>query len=460
MDVRRHEHEADRLDSVASYRVMDVDLGSEFDAFTRLAAQVCDTPISLISMVGDDRQWYLSHHGVRHTENTRSQSLCSDVVADGAAMVMPDLATMSRYRWMTDVSDPTRIRSYAGVPLIGRDGLPLGTLCVMDTRPRRFNTRRLTALADLAHQVVAALELRRSDRLSGLDFCTLTPDAGDAQTLRRALTNGEFVPYFQPVVNLRDGTICGLEALIRWQHPTLGLLAPDAFLPALEVGTLSDWTGQEVLDASCRVLVELRTDGTVLPDGVAVNVSGRQLTTPGLAKSILSTLARFDLPGSALTVEVTETATVLDVAVAHAELATLRLAGVRVLADDFGVGWSNLVGLLQLPFSGLKIDKQLVTAMSGDPIRRHMVSSTIGLARAMGLDVIAEGVETEAVSEELLSLGCVRAQGWLFSRAVPAENLSVLLASTFPGRSAPTRMSHPSHPNHARPVIRTIRRAS
>ncbi|MCW2527565.1 MAG: hypothetical protein JWM76_2425 [Pseudonocardiales bacterium] len=436
MDIHRHEHEADRLASLASYEVMDTPPNHVFEAITRLAARVCDTPISLISLIGENRQWMLSRVGVDVTEAPRSESVCSDVVAGGTALVIPDLRQVSRYDTLASVNTADGIRAYAGVPVIGRDGLPLGTLCVIDTQPRQFTPDQLEALTDLAEQVVTALELRRGDAVIGLDSPALAADARDPQTVRRALTNNEFVPYFQPVVNLTDGTICGLEALIRWQHPILGLLTPEAFLPALEIGMMADWTGDEILQATCRTLAELRTRGVTLVDGIAINISSRRLTVPGLAQNILSTLARYELPGSALAIELTETAAVRDVAVASAELSILRDAGVRVLADDFGVGWSNLVQLLHLPLTGLKIDKELVSTMAGDRIREQMVASAIQLATTMGLDVIAEGVETEAVRDQLVGMGCTRAQGWLFSQAVPAGDLPALVAMTFPGRSA------------------------
>ena len=264
------------------------------------------------------------------------------------------------------------------------------------------------------------------------------------RTLLHALDNQEFLAHFQPIVDLRSGAVCGAEALIRWQHPTRGLLSTDTFLPALEVDTFAERAGSLMLDAACEVLVDLRNRGLQLGAGVAVNVSGRQLTTPGLATTILERLARYDVSGVGLTVEITESAKVADVGLAVDELTRLRNAGVRVVADDFGVGWSNLVRLLHLPLSGLKIDRNLVGGMAGDRVRQQMVASTLSLAVTMDLDVIAEGIGTEQVRDLLIGMGCHRGQGWLFSKAVPAADLSAALAMTYPPRGAVARRRAPA----------------
>jgi EAL domain-containing protein (putative c-di-GMP-specific phosphodiesterase class I) len=245
---------------------------------------------------------------------------------------------------------------------------------------------------------------------------------------------------------------------VRWQHPTHGLLPPAAFLPGLEAGTLSAWTTRAVLAESLRVLRDLRSRGIALPDGVGVNLSGQQFTRPGMARLVLDLLADHDLPGSALTLEVTETTEIPDVVLARRELLTLRDAGVHVAADDYGVGWSNLVRLLRLPVSGLKIDKELVTGLVGDPVREHMVASAVALAGKMGLSVLAEGVETEAVRQRLLELGCSRGQGWLFGVALPAAELPGRLRQVGPVPSADTGPGAPTVDRVVAPLLRPGRR--
>lgn len=427
MDVRFHPYEEDRLASLESYEVVGRTASEAVEAVTRLAAALCDAPVSLINLIDADRYWCLATCGAPLLSGPREEAVCSDVVASSAALAVPDLRAEPRYACLPYVADGPQLRSYAGVPLIGRDGLPVGTLCVLDTEARVYSGKQLEALADLAVQVMTALELRRWDAISGLVSPGLVPEARQPVTLRRALDNHEFVPHFQPVVDMRSRRVVGLEALIRWQHPTRGLLTPDAFLPGLENTSLVTWSGYAVLEAACRLTVDLQAVGMTLPGGIAINVSGRQMARPGLAARVIGALERYELPGSALTAELTETAEVVDVQLVAAELTALREAGVRVVADDFGVGWSNLVRLLQLPLSGLKIDKELVTTMVGDAVRDHMVAATVDLAAAMGLGLIAEGVETEVVRSRLLALGCRYGQGWLFGHAVPAADVPALL---------------------------------
>jgi EAL domain-containing protein (putative c-di-GMP-specific phosphodiesterase class I) len=436
MDVRLHEHEADRVASLHSYGVLDVGRDPAFDAMTRTAALLCSAPMAALSLVDRDRQWLLSAYGLPVHERPREESVCSDVIAAGRPLTVRDLTAVPRYAGVPGVGGPDGARGYAAVLLTGRDGLPLGTLCVFDTRPRLFDADDLARLEDVAQQATTALELRRVDAATGLTSPDLVADAHRPQSLRRALDAGEFVPHFQPLVDLRDGVVTGLEALVRWQHPTHGLLTPASFLPGLEAGTLSACTTRTVLTESLRVVADLRSRGIELPDGVGVNLSGQQFAGPGLSRQVLGLLDATGLPGSALTLEITETTEIADVDLARDELLVLREAGVHVAADDYGVGWSNLVRLLRLPVSGLKIDRALVTGLVGDPVREHMVASAVALGATMGLSVLAEGVETEAVRGRLLELGCRRGQGWLFGAALPAADLPARLRRTHPAPAA------------------------
>jgi GAF domain-containing protein len=160
-EVRHHPHEAERLAALRSYEILDTEPSPVFDALTRLAARVCYTPISTLTLIDRDRQWFLSHYGLDSTGGPRAESVCSDVVAEGKTLVVTDLSRVERYAGISPIAAPDGLRAYAGVPLIGRDGLPVGTLCVMDTSPRDFSPDQLLSLAALAEQVVTTLELRR-----------------------------------------------------------------------------------------------------------------------------------------------------------------------------------------------------------------------------------------------------------------------------------------------------------
>lgn len=423
MQVRRHPHEDDRLSSLRSYKILDTAPDEAFDALTRLAARVLQAPVAVLSLTDAHRQWFLSRYGIDETEMPLSEAVCSDTGLGVTPVMIADLRTVPRYADLSWVSGPRAYRAYAGVPLIGRDGLPLGSLCVVDTAVRCFGPAELAVLQDLAEQAVSLLELRRSDEARGLSSPELVPEARQPLALRHALDNDEFVPHFQPIVDLRTSRVIGLEALVRWDHPTRGLLPPAAFLPGLDAGSFGSWTHRVVVEAACRLAVDLRARGVELEDGIAVNVSARDLTRPGLLATILDIVLSYDLPPTALTLEITEGADIGDLADTRSRLLLLRAAGMRVIADDFGVGWSNLVRLLQLPLTGLKIDRELVTGMIGDPVRDQMVASAVELASTMGSTVTAEGVETTAVRDRLLELGCIRGQGWLFGRELPAAEI-------------------------------------
>jgi sensor c-di-GMP phosphodiesterase-like protein len=180
-----------------------------------------------------------------------------------------------------------RVRANAGVPLIGRDGLALGTLCVVDLRTRWFTAEQLGALASLVEQAVALMELRRNDVMQGRAAVTDTHPLRDPLRLRQALDDGELVPWFQPTVDLATGRPHGLEALLRWHHPELGVQPAHAFLPAIESTGLMLPVGRHVLRSSLRVLADLRAQRKVSPSfGMSVNVSAVQRHhPPGAARA-------------------------------------------------------------------------------------------------------------------------------------------------------------------------------
>ena len=356
-----HPHEHDRLESLRSYDLLDTAPEAAYDDLTHLAAQLCKAPVALITLVDADRQWFKSAYGIAAAETPREHSFCSDVVADERMLVVSDATEEPRYRDNPLVTGPPGIRAYAGVPLVGRDGLPVGALCVIDRRPRHFSARQLDGLHLLAGQVVAQMELRRVDRAAGLAGGALLGEATNPVRLRLALDRGELRPHFQPIVELATGLTCGFESLLRWHHPAHGVLLPGLFLPAVESSSLVLPVGRHVLDRSLAALAELRSD-PALPAylGVAVNVSALQLQQPGLAESVLTCLERHAVPPTLLTLEITETASLLDTAAARRELEALREAGVLLALDDYGVGWSGLGRLLELPLTTLKLDRSLV----------------------------------------------------------------------------------------------------
>jgi EAL domain-containing protein (putative c-di-GMP-specific phosphodiesterase class I) len=242
--------------------------------------------------------------------------------------------------------------------------------------------------------------------------------------------------YYQPIVALPDGDLIGLEALIRWRHPTRGLLSPGLFIPlAEETGLIHD-LGLNVLDQACR---QVKTWQEQLPFGrsltVSVNVSPRQLDRAHLGDEILAVLIRTGFNPVNLILEITETALIEDL-VALQQLQQLRDNGVRIAIDDFGTGYSSISQLTRLPIDILKIDQSFVAKLNGQPEGSAVAEAVIRLAQALHLDTVAEGVETHSQATELILLGCQRAQGFLYARPAPADETEALVLRSIPRAAA------------------------
>jgi diguanylate cyclase (GGDEF)-like protein len=235
--------------------------------------------------------------------------------------------------------------------------------------------------------------------------------------LRRALEHHELVVYYQPQIDLRRGVVRGTEALVRWQHPTRGVLEPSAFLPAVEQAGLMRGLTRYVLDESLRQLRVWRDAG--LDIDLAVNVSVRDLADARFPHEVAEALAKHGLEPSSLELEVTEDMLMSDGVRSAKRLDQLVEQGVRIAIDDFGVGYSSLGQLKNLPAQVLKIDRTFVSAMESDRSAAAIVRSIIALAHELGLDVVAEGVETPEHVARLREAGCDIAQGFLFGRPLP-----------------------------------------
>jgi len=249
-----------------------------------------------------------------------------------------------------------------------------------------------------------------------------------ANRLRRAV-DSELELHYQPQVSLLTGAVVAVEALVRWRHPEEGLVGPDDFLPQVEsAGLMSRLTGA-VLESAVRQGAAWRAEGRVVR--VAVNLSVTDLLDVELPARVARLLHRFRLPGEALELELTEDLFMADPVRARSGIERLLRSGVRLQVDDYGTGYSSLGYLRDLSeISGLKLDRSFVTRLDVDPRSQAIVESTVGLARSLGLTVVAEGVETEPVRDRLAALGCELAQGLLFSAPVPAERLPFGLWAT------------------------------
>ncbi|QEC47129.1 EAL domain-containing protein [Baekduia soli] len=254
-----------------------------------------------------------------------------------------------------------------------------------------------------------------------------------AAQLRGALQRHELRVVFQPLVALADGAPIGCEALLRWDHPTQGELAPGAFLRIAEDDGLIVPIGAWVLEESCRQLAQWRADGHDL--WVSVNVSARQLGHPDFIAVVERALRQTGVPPHAICLEVTETTVLRRPEVARQVLDALRRLGVRVALDDFGLGYSSLTHLKALPVDVVKVDRSFVADLCASTQDRAVVEAVLTLARRMGLTVIAEGVETAGQDELLREMGCPVVQGYLYGRPVPPGEVALPPAAAPPAQA-------------------------
>ena len=252
--------------------------------------------------------------------------------------------------------------------------------------------------------------------------------------LRRAIERQEFQLYYQPIVGVSTGRLEGFEALLRWPHWERGLVYPADFIPVAEETGLILPMGWWALREACRQLAEWRAGvAAKRPLRIAVNLSGKQFLQPDLVGQIETILSETGLPASGLKLEITESAIIDNTTAGIDLLLRLKEMGIQIAIDDFGTGYSSLSYLHKLPIDSLKIDRSFVSCMGQDSV--EIVRTIIGLAHNLGLDVIAEGVETAEQLQQLRTLGCEYAQGYLFSRPAEAADIERLLARLGNGRA-------------------------
>ena len=252
-----------------------------------------------------------------------------------------------------------------------------------------------------------------------------TPDRlGLLGDLRRALDAHEVELHYQPKVRF-DGQVAGLEALVRWVHPERGKVPPDEFIAIAESSGLMPHLTEYVLETALEQVAKWRAQKLFVP--VAVNVSPRDVHTPGFAGSVAARLSRHGVPAGALQLEITEHVLLEDPQKAADTLAALTAHGVKMSLDDFGTGYSSLVHLRRLPVSELKIDRSFVARLAVDTEDAEIVRCTVDLAHSLGLLVVAEGVEDDETWERLRDLGCDAVQGWLVAAAMPPEEATAWL---------------------------------
>jgi diguanylate cyclase (GGDEF)-like protein/PAS domain S-box-containing protein len=292
-----------------------------------------------------------------------------------------------------------------GISLYPADGPDPATLLhLADAAMRQARLRGGNTMAFVDVSVADALEQRLElERL-----------------LRGAAGRNELVVHYQPQVDMADRSLVGVEALVRWQHPKRGLVPPGEFIPLAEESGIIDEIGEWVLFESCRQMVAWQADGLLVPR-VAVNLSAQQLEHEDLAVSVRAALEAADIAPERLELEVTESMIMRHAEAAAAVLGDLRRLGVELAMDDFGTGHSSLAQLRRLPLRRLKIDISFVRDIGQDPAAEAIIRAIIAMARSLGLQTVAEGVEQEDQHAFLRDAGCDIGQGYLYGRPVPAE---------------------------------------
>jgi diguanylate cyclase (GGDEF)-like protein len=268
--------------------------------------------------------------------------------------------------------------------------------------------------------------------------------------LRAAIDRGQFFVVYQPIVDLRTTRIEGFEALVRWQHPTRGVVGPDEFIPVAEETRLILPLTLAVMRDACRTAAGWRRRFQGGGPLIGVNLAAQLLTRPEMASEILQVLAETGLSASDLAIEITESAVMASPQIAAGLLSELRAKGVQVFVDDFGTGYSSLAYLTNLPVDRLKIDRTFVAAME-DPSRLRIVRTIATLAHDLGKPLVAEGIERPDQLERLRAMGCEFGQGWLFSRPMDAAQAAALLEANEDGRAFPGLVEAPEEPELAEP---------
>jgi EAL domain-containing protein (putative c-di-GMP-specific phosphodiesterase class I) len=433
-----------RLAALTATGILDTEPEASFDAITRLCAEYFRADTVLLGFADASRVWIKSYWGEAVRELPRKRSVFEMVLAVNGPVVVPDISKHPNFEGSRKALRRLEVVSFASAPVRSLEGRILGNLTVFGCQPRRAmaldELRMLESLADIVASQLELRRLRKSIEGKRLRRPRATKriegNWPSKSALRRALERREFVLYYQPEVELVTRRIVGLEALIRWDHPERGLIPPMDFIPLAEesgmILPIGDWGLSEVCSQIQKWCLEDPTNQTLR---VCVNLSARQFAREGLADHVEALLRHFGVSSRQLGLEMTESSLIPDVSTALEVLGSLRRLGVSLLMDDFGTGYSSLSYLHAFPIDVLKIDRSFVGRMTEGDQPFQIVRTIIELARVLGMDVVAEGIETREQYLLLRELGCRLGQGFLFARPMSAEAVTRLLR--LPGRLLP-----------------------
>jgi EAL domain-containing protein (putative c-di-GMP-specific phosphodiesterase class I) len=441
------EQETARLAALMATGILDTEPEASYDAITRLAAEYFQADSCGIGFADESRVWIKSCFGRHSRELPRKHSLFERVLAADGPVFVSIASKHLRSDERTLTPGTADSAYFAAAPIRSFDGKILGALSLLFSQPRgEMGSDELRTLESLAEMVGSQLELRRLRKAFANKGARPNQTAyivGEGtqtwpspQDLHRALDQRQFVLYYQPEIELSTRKIIGVEALIRWAHPEKGLIPPMDFIPLAEESGLILPIGDWGLSEACTQIQEwCREDPRHSTLRVGVNLSARQFSRPGLADQVEGLLVQFGISSRQLGLEMTESSLIPNMQIALEVLGSLRRLGVSLLMDDFGTGYSSLNHLHSFPFDVLKIDRSFVGRMTEGDQPLQIVRTIIELARVLGMDVVAEGIETCEQYRLLRQLGCRFGQGYLFARPLSAETVTELLR--LPGRIMP-----------------------
>ena len=441
---RLFEEESARLAALYATGILDTPPEPAFDAITRLAAEHFSADIAIIGFADEIRFWVKSHWGEAVRERPRHGSIFELVLDRNGPVEIPDLRAWAGYASNWAYLRDRQFVYAASVPVRCCDRRILGALTIFrkSSRPA-LAPGELETLENMAEMVSSHLELQRLRKVFGQQQVRRMHAAEDRKSgwpcstdLRRALEQGEFVLYYQPEVELATRRIVGLEALIRWRHPERGLVPPLDFIPAAEESGMILPIGDWGLAEACNQLQAWRDEdprhGSLR---VCVNLSARQFLREGLADHVESLLQQSGTDSRQLGLEMTESSLIPHTQTAMQVLGGLHTLGISLSMDDFGTGYSSLSNLHAFPFDTLKIDRSFIGRMADGDQALQIVRTIIELARVLGMDVVAEGIETREQYRLLRQMGCRYGQGFLFAKPLPPREIGNLLR--LPGRVLP-----------------------
>jgi EAL domain-containing protein (putative c-di-GMP-specific phosphodiesterase class I) len=441
------EQEAERLAALASTGILDSEPEACYDAITRLSAEYFHADSVLLGFADESRIWTKSSSGQTVRELPRQNSIFEMVLAEDGPVVISDVSRHPEIEGSLMLLRRFDVRFFASVPVRSFENKILGTLTIFSRKPRHvMDPNELRMLENLADMVAGQLELRRLRNAFATQgtrralTSSAIPGAPQAwpssQDLRRAIDQRQFVLHYQPEIDLSTRKIVGLEALIRWEHPERGLIPPMEFIPLAEETGLILPIGDWGLSQACSQIQKwCGEDSSHSSLRVLVNLSARQFSRHGLADHVEALMIQFGISSRQLGLEMTESSLIPNMRIALEVLGSLRRLGVSLLMDDFGTGYSSLNHLHSFPFDVLKIYRSFVGRMTDGDQPMQIVRTIIELARVLGMDVVAEGIETCEQYRLLRQLGCRFGQGYLFARPMTAEAVTRLLR--LPGRVLP-----------------------